>query len=200
MKKLIVLFAATLFLNTLPVYAVNYSGEVKVGQRNYNLLKKAACVGISGCGLATVRVLGNWAWVVWGTNDISGSSVLHYTGSNWTVILCGGGALNISDAIGNGVPQSVAEKLVPVRGTLSPLDYRLTTDDLEYLSEWELMVARNSIFARHGRIFNYKPLKDYFSTWPWYRPNSKFHEGMLTETEKYNANLILQVEQEKGYM
>ena len=40
---------------------------------------------------------------------------------------------------------------------------QLDSSDLSGLSEWELRVARNEIYARHGRMFNDSALDSYFS-------------------------------------
>jgi len=47
---------------------------------------------------------------------------------------------------------------------------RLITDaDLHGLSSSELRIARNEIFARHGRLFNDPELSDWFMARAWYR-------------------------------
>ena len=80
---------------------------------------------------------------------------------------------------------------------------RYTSDDLEDLSDWELEVARNEIYARHGREFSNKALQDYFNSQSWYEPRYSAEEfdaldGVLNQTEVANAELILSVEQERA--
>ena len=73
----------------------------------------------------------------------------------------------------------------------------LTEDDLRSLSDWELKVARNEIYARHGRMFASQELQDYFNSKSWYRgfiAPEAFDESYLSEIEKKNAELIKQVE------
>ena len=53
---------------------------------------------------------------------------------------------------------------------------------------------RNEIYARRGRRFKDPWLQGYFSSFPWYRPNSRFTEEVLTVTEKKNVATILKYE------
>lgn len=45
----------------------------------------------------------------------------------------------------------------------------LAKSELEDMSLWELYLARNEIFARHGRGFKNQDLVDYFATRSWYQ-------------------------------
>lgn len=92
----------------------------------------------------------------------------------------------------------------PVAETTSPYvlpgsDSRLyTREELEGLSDWELYIARNEIFARHGRQFSNADLVDYFEARPWY--NGEYEPADFdswftpNEFEKANTDLILEVE------
>lgn len=79
-----------------------------------------------------------------------------------------------------------------------------TTDDLAGLDNWHLYLARNEIFARHGREFNNSDLKAYFESKSWYTPTcspSDFDAqstSLLSETERKNAETMLKVEQDRG--
>jgi YARHG domain len=53
---------------------------------------------------------------------------------------------------------------------------------------------RNEIYARRGRKFKDPWLQGYFSSFPWYRPNSRFTEASLTAVEKKNVATILKYE------
>lgn len=75
--------------------------------------------------------------------------------------------------------------------------YYLEDEDLNYLSEEELCIARNEIYARHGRMFVTDKIQDYFSNQPWYYPSipaDQFTESMLTEIEHYNIAMIQEYE------
>ena len=48
---------------------------------------------------------------------------------------------------------------------------RLTQADVASLSPARIRLARNEIFARHGRIFQDAQLRRHFELYPWYRPS-----------------------------
>lgn len=78
-------------------------------------------------------------------------------------------------------------------------DFRyLTKDELSEMSKEELRLARNEIYARHGRIFNSADLNDYFSSMEWYYPTipaNQFDDStILNQYEKANLTLIKEVE------
>lgn len=79
----------------------------------------------------------------------------------------------------------------------------LTEEDLEGLTAEELRIARNEIFARHGRIFASEDLNEYFNSKDWYTPMIEAEdfddEAMLNEYEKVNATFIREYEEEMGY-
>lgn len=79
--------------------------------------------------------------------------------------------------------------------------------ELENFSLWELYLARNEIFARHGRIFTRQDdLNDYFMQKDWYRPiytPDEFAEldarvKQLNEYEDCNAELMLDIERSRN--
>lgn len=73
--------------------------------------------------------------------------------------------------------------------------------ELKKLSDYELFIARNEIYARHGRIFQSEELKDYFGSKSWYKGTvaaSDFNESVLNAEEKANATLIREIEESRG--
>lgn len=69
----------------------------------------------------------------------------------------------------------------------------LTENDLAGLTPEELRIARNEIYARHGRKFTSPELQQYFDGKPWYIPSIEagdFKDEMLNEVERYNTRLI----------
>ena len=70
----------------------------------------------------------------------------------------------------------------------------LTSADLYGLSKDQLRLARNEIYARHGRMFNDQSLQAYFNSKSWYRgtiaPSSFRDDAMLTKLERDNIKLI----------
>ena len=69
----------------------------------------------------------------------------------------------------------------------------LTNADLNGLSEWQIRIARNEIYARHGRIFKSDDLADYFASKSWYTPSvsaDQFDNSYLNSIEIENLKLI----------
>ncbi len=74
----------------------------------------------------------------------------------------------------------------------------LTKNELSQLSKKQLGIARNEIYARHGRAFKTKEYSDYFRSKSWYKENPKYNYNNeavnLNEIELKNAYLILSLE------
>lgn len=77
-----------------------------------------------------------------------------------------------------------------------------TVEELRNFSLEELRLARNEIYARHGRSFQAEDLKQYFSAKSWYEPlysaaeMDALGDSILNEYEIENRNRIVQVESE----
>ncbi len=76
-------------------------------------------------------------------------------------------------------------------------EYYLVESDIDYLTPWQLMIGRNEIYARHGRLFNDAEIQEYFNGKAWYngyiRPED-FDESVLSDVERANLDLIRKVE------
>jgi len=67
----------------------------------------------------------------------------------------------------------------------------LTDADLNGLSAHQLMIARNEIFARHGRRFSDQSIQNHFNAQSWYQPRLPLGvEPTLTSLELSNVALI----------
>lgn len=78
----------------------------------------------------------------------------------------------------------------------------ISKSDLVGLSAEECKIARNEIYARHGRRFKDKELQAYFDSKDWYEGTidaGDFEEGMLSDIEIKNKETIVAYEKEKGY-
>ena len=78
----------------------------------------------------------------------------------------------------------------------------ITESELDGLTKEEVKLARNEIYARHGRKFDDEALTAYFSQFDWYYPSIEpedFQESMLNSYEVTNRDIIVQYEEEKGY-
>jgi uncharacterized caspase-like protein len=64
----------------------------------------------------------------------------------------------------------------------------LKAGELAGLSKSELRIARNEIYARHGRKFVDAKLRAYFSQFAWYRP--RYKDVQLNDIEQRNVSLI----------
>ena len=77
------------------------------------------------------------------------------------------------------------------RSYSTPSDYE-SVSAMEEMSKSELRLARNSIYARHGRIFSSPDLIRYFKAKEWYESDSSFADSMLTQEEK-DTVLVIQM-------
>ena len=101
-------------------------------------------------------------------------------------------------------------QFVQYNKAVSEEDYILAGSDSRYLDKDELSglnadecrLARNEIYARHGRLFDDEFLSTYFEQKDWYTgsvSSTEFNEDMLNEFEIYNRDLIVAYEKEMGY-
>ncbi|HAT88630.1 MAG TPA: serine/threonine protein kinase [Roseburia sp.] len=73
----------------------------------------------------------------------------------------------------------------------------LKTDQLVNMSDNDLWLARNEIYARHGRGFSNEYLQSYFDSCSWYEKSGEpdtFDESVLNQTEKDNLKVIQEAE------
>lgn len=74
----------------------------------------------------------------------------------------------------------------------------LEREDIQFLTDEELRLARNEIYARHGYTFQDEALRDYFMSKPWYQATvTEVPDTMLNEYEIANRNLIQEIEGER---
>ncbi len=77
----------------------------------------------------------------------------------------------------------------------------LTESDLAGMSKSELQLARNEIFARHGRRFESASLQEYFDSCTWYNGTidpANFDGSVLNDYEDKNAQLLREYENSLG--
>lgn len=73
---------------------------------------------------------------------------------------------------------------------------------LNGLDEWKCKLARNEIYARHGRLFSSEELQQYFNSKSWYNGTiqpSSFDDSVLNEFEKENVKTIQNYEKTHGF-
>ena len=83
----------------------------------------------------------------------------------------------------------------PVSAYILPqsAERRLTEADLEGLSHQQLCLARNEIYARHGRIFQTPQIAAYFEAQSWYHgtvPAASFDSNTLSPVEHANVDFL----------
>lgn len=109
-----------------------------------------------------------------------------------------------SGSSGTGGSSSSSKTTTSSGGTYILADsasHLYTTSELSDLSNWELYIARNEIYARHGRMFQKEDLQNYFNAQSWYTPlysPSDFDSSLLNSTEQQNAATILALEKSRG--
>jgi hypothetical protein len=72
----------------------------------------------------------------------------------------------------------------------------ISKSELVNLTPWQLKVARNEIYARHGRPFVHEDMQCYFAKKSWYKSSDNFSESMLSSTENKNVATIQAYEKE----
>ena len=79
----------------------------------------------------------------------------------------------------------------------------ISESELSGLSKWQCCIARNEIYARHGRMFVRDDLQSYFNNCTWYTPTvaaSSFNESVLNSYERKNIQTIKSYEKAHGYI
>lgn len=95
-----------------------------------------------------------------------------------------------------------ADVTTDTTNSLSNYDYILaesnsryiTSDDVEHLTDTQLWIARNEIYARHGRQFNDDTLSDYFNGKSWYTPKYTATEFDALGNSLFNTYEIANIE------
>lgn len=73
----------------------------------------------------------------------------------------------------------------------------IQSEELAGLTAWQLKVARNEIYARHGMIFKSGAIQDHFNTRSWYHGTveaANFDTSVLNAYEWANIKTIQEVE------
>ena len=80
----------------------------------------------------------------------------------------------------------------------------LTEEDVTGLSEEEIRIALNEIYARHGRIFQSEDLNVYFASRSWYEPKysaeefSAVESSIMNDCENKNIDFLAEVRDGKN--
>lgn len=75
---------------------------------------------------------------------------------------------------------------------------RLTRDEAAQMSQREMSLARNAVYARHGYQFKNAELKEFFEAQRWFKAKTAdINTITLSETEVANINLIKELENKR---
>lgn len=75
-----------------------------------------------------------------------------------------------------------------------------TVEDLKGLTRTEVQLARNEIYARHGRKFTTDEIREYFEAKSWYRGVvDDVDDSELNKYEIANRDMIQKYEKSKGW-
>lgn len=159
-------------------------------------------------GRLYVAIDGN---IVTYTDGLTGEEVGHerymYTcddGSLMTVCY-GDGYKVYFESVNGGEEQGLYYPVDSVSYSQGSGDYILDGSDSRYISEdevqnltsEEIRLAKNEIYARHGRIFDSEDLREYFESQSWYYGEIEpedFDESVLNEYERANIDLLVSYE------
>jgi len=78
--------------------------------------------------------------------------------------------------------------------TINASNTLLNKSDVENLTKGDLIVIRNTIYARHGYSFKNRPLRVFFDSQSWYIPVHADIKSDFTDIEKENIQLLLKYE------
>ena len=111
-------------------------------------------------------------------------------GNIWGKLKSGAGWICLEETLGykKEEEQQSFDYILP-----SSADRLLTEEDIASLTKEELRIAKNEIYARHGRLFNDKSLQEYFNSKSWYTgyiPGLEFSESVLNNIELANISFI----------
>lgn len=98
-------------------------------------------------------------------------------------------------------PKQAAQRLKCAYGqsllmdaAIRSLEGELASRALVLFSAKQLRLLRNAVHARHGRRFDSKELKEFFSVRSWYREDPAYTDARLTSVDKRNLELLQQAE------
>ncbi len=167
----------------------------------FEFLDIATCTELSGNAGSvfaySIYKDGAWIEVDRTTYDTVMSGVF-YEEDNW-LELTSAQAIQLPSAANETLEQIIANERDYILPT-SNIEY-LTREDIAGLSAEELRLARNELYARHGRLFDDETLSAYFTSRRWYNGTVKpddFTETVFNEYEIANRDLIVEYEKELG--
>lgn len=154
-----------------------------------------------------VRIDGAWAVV-----ELQGdepAQLLFHQDEGWRLIDVQSRGITIpaEEMCRVGVPRAAIPKLLGKKveasefsnGPFTPVFSERPLASLDGYSRdsWSLMLARNEIYARHGRPFQDPVLRAYFAALPWYKPRAGYKDSDLTALERANVKALQELEKQQ---
>jgi hypothetical protein len=130
-------------------------------------------------------------------------AVLLERGNDWTMVNCQGIVGYVATQYIQDTPteefqgSALSNELLDLFGRDASV-YLFTDSDLRSLSAKDLTYLRNSVYAKHGYVFNSQELNNYFKQFGWYHPNSSVTESALNSVEKTNVAFIKNFQELNG--
>lgn len=139
--------------------------------------------------IAVLGVGGYFAWKSYGSKLFGGTTSPSASPS---------ATVSVSPSVGvspsatpTATPSLSTSKVISGDYVISDSDARLIQEaEIRDFTPWQLKVARNEIYARHGRPFVHKDLQCYFATKSWYKVDESFTESSLSSIENRNVATI----------
>ncbi len=123
-------------------------------------------------------------------------AILLGTEGEWKKIDCNGIVGYVYEKYVQDTPTEVYEYWGMLRKDAS--NYRFTENDLSPLTAKELTYLRNSVYAKHGYVFNSQELNNYFKRISWYHPDASVTEAVLNSVERANVEFIKNYQERNG--
>lgn len=123
-------------------------------------------------------------------------AILLGTEGEWKKIDCNGIVGYVYEKYVQDTPTEVYEYWGMLRKDAS--NYRFTENDLNPLTAKELTYLRNSVYAKHGYVFNSQELNNYFKRISWYHPDASVTEAVLNSVERANVEFIKNYQERNG--
>ena len=123
-------------------------------------------------------------------------AILLGTEGEWKKIDCNGIVGYVYEEYVQDSPTEVYEYWGLLRKDAS--NYRFTENDLSPLTAKELTYLRNSVYAKHGYVFNSQELNNYFKRISWYHPDTSVNEAVLNSVERANVEFIKNYQERNG--
>mgnify|MGYP001178022119 CR=1 FL=1 len=102
----------------------------------------------------------------------------------------------------NNTTQADQNQAVAANEYILPTDTQyISESDLQGMTQEQVALARNEVYARHGYIFQNEDYQSYFSSKSWYKPDATYQptDDTLSKIEKANVDLIVKYEVSKGW-